>query len=212
MKTPLSFHPLARLLHWTMALLIFAMLFIGVGMVTTVSSKHQWLLAIHKPLGITILVLALVRLGVRLRFRPPALPADMPALMQWIAHASHWALYALMIAMPLIGWAMLSAGGYPVTLGSHLQLPPIAPVNGIGFAWLRVAHGVLAILFFITILGHAGAALYHGLIRRDDVLPSMTVGVHPAREEEPPLPETQPPVISTPEAAPLPPDEPAQTG
>jgi cytochrome b561 len=175
MNAPNAFHPLARLLHWTMAVLILAMLFIGVGMVTTVSSKHQWLLAIHRPLGVTLFVLVLLRLCVRLRFKPPALPADMPAFMQFVAHASHWALYGLMLAMPLVGWAMLSAGGYPIMLGSAWHLPPIVPANGELFAWLRVAHRNLAYLLFLTILGHMGAALYHALIRRDDVFPSMTV-------------------------------------
>ncbi|WP_130618298.1 cytochrome b [Dyella amyloliquefaciens] len=176
MNAPQAFHPLARLLHWTMALLILAMLFVGVGMVTTVSEKHQWLLALHRPLGAAIFVLALIRIGVRLRFKPPALPADMPALMQFVAHASHWVLYGLMLAMPLIGWAMLSAGGYPIMLGHAWHLPPIAPANGVLFAWLREAHGYLAYLFFLTILGHMGAALFHALIRRDEVFPSMTVG------------------------------------
>lgn len=169
-----AFHPLARLLHWTMAVLILAMLFVGVGMVTTVSQKHQWLLAIHRPLGATLLVLVIVRLIVRLRFKPPALPADMPAPMQFLAHASHWLLYALLVAMPLVGWAMLSAGGYPVMLGSAWHLPPIAPYNGALFAWLREAHRYLAYLLFLTILGHMAAALYHALIRRDEVFPSMT--------------------------------------
>ena len=163
----------ARLLHWTMAALILAMLFIGVGMVATVSEKHQWLLAIHKPLGIAILLLAIVRLVVRLRNPPPPLPADLPALQRLAAHISHWLLYALMIAMPLIGWAMLSAGGYPVMLTSSLRLPAILPENAWAFAWLRTAHGVLAYLLFFTFLAHMGAALYHGLIRRDGVLRSM---------------------------------------
>ncbi|WP_199099151.1 cytochrome b [Dyella sp. ASV21] len=183
MNTHPAFHPLARVLHWTMAVLILAMLFIGVGMVSTVSSKHTWLLAIHKPLGIAILVLAIIRLGVRLRFRAPPLPADMPASMQWVAHASHWVLYALMFAMPLIGWAMLSAGGYPVTILHGWPLPPLVPAHGALFGWLRLAHGVLAYVFFLAILGHMGAALYHGLIRRDDVLPSMSF---PRREPSPP--------------------------
>ncbi|WP_425601589.1 cytochrome b [Dyella silvae] len=174
MNAPHAFHPLARLLHWTMAVLILAMLFIGVGMVTTVSGKHQWLLAIHRPLGATLFVLVLLRLCVRLRFKPPALPADMPALMQFVAHASHWVLYGLMLAMPLVGWAMLSAGGYPVMLGSAWHLPPLLPANGEVFAWLRLTHRYLAYLLFLTILGHMGAALYHALIRRDDVFPSMT--------------------------------------
>lgn len=169
----------ARVLHWTMAVLILAMLFIGVGMVATVSEKHQWLLAIHKPLGIAILLLAIVRLVVRLRNPPPPLPEDLPALQKLAAHLSHWLLYALMIAMPLIGWAMLSAGGYPVMLTSSLRLPAILPENALAFAWLRTAHGVFAYLLFLTFLAHMGAALYHGLIRRDGVLRSM-VGNRPS--------------------------------
>ncbi len=109
----------ARVLHWLMAVLIVAMLFIGVGMVASVSARHAWLLAIHKPLGIAILILAIVRLAVRLRHPPPPLPADLPALQKLAALASHWLLYFLMLAMPLIGWAMLSAGGYPVMLGTR---------------------------------------------------------------------------------------------
>lgn len=180
MNNRTSFHPLSRVLHWTMAALILAMLFIGVGMVSTVSERHTWLLAIHKPLGMAILLLAIVRLLARWRLGTPALPADMPWLMRGVAQASHWLLYALMFAMPLIGWAMLSAGGYPVTVLHGWTWPPIAPEHGALFGWLRQAHGVLAYLFFLAILGHAGAALYHGLIRRDDVLPSMTVGVRDA--------------------------------
>ncbi|MHA6204667.1 cytochrome b [Dyella soli] len=187
MNARTSFHPLARLLHWTMALLILAMLFIGVGMVDTLAPRHQWLLAIHKPLGLAIFLLALIRLGVRLRNRPPALPADMPAWQQFFAHASHWALYALMLAMPLIGWAMLSAGGYPILSGRSWHLPALLPADPTLFAWLRLAHRYVAYLFFLTILGHMAAALYHALIRRDDVFPSMTVGVRPtvvATQEE----------------------------
>ena len=174
----------ARVLHWTMATLILAMLFIGVGMVATVSEKHQWLLAIHKPLGVAILLLAIVRLIVRLRNPPPPLPADLPALQKLAAHLSHWLLYALMIAMPLNGWAMLSAGGYPVMLGSSLRLPAILPENALVFAWLRTAHGVLAYLLFLTFLAHMGAALNHGLIRRDGVLRSM-VGDRPGAPATP---------------------------
>ncbi|HEY0661270.1 MAG TPA: cytochrome b [Lysobacter sp.] len=168
-----SFILIARVLHWTMAVLILAMLFIGVGMVATVSETHQWLLAIHKPLGIAILVLAIARLVVRLRNPPPPLPEGLPRLQRIAAYLSHWLLYALMIAMPLIGWAMLSAGGYPVMLGENLRLPAILPESALIFAWLRTAHGSLAYLLFFTFLGHMGAALYHALIRRDGVLRSM---------------------------------------
>jgi cytochrome b561 len=173
------FSPAARLLHWLMALMILTMLFIGVGMVATVSERHTWLVDIHKPLGIAILLLAIVRLAVRWRRPPPPLPADLPAPQKLAAHASHWLLYALMIAMPLIGWAMLSAGGYPVMLSSSMRLPAILPFDPVAFAILRHLHTWLALLLFLTFLAHLAAALYHGLIRRDGVLSSMTgLGVH----------------------------------
>ena len=104
------FTVLQRLLHWVMAVCILAMLFIGVGMQSTVMPKYLTLVSIHKPLGVTILVLALIRLAVRLRYGAPALPADLPQPMKLAAIASHYALYALMIVMPLLGWGMLSAG------------------------------------------------------------------------------------------------------
>src|SRR5580692_12003316 len=110
------FSPLQRLLHWVMAVGILAMLFIGVGMVSTTMPKFVPLVAIHKSLGIAILVFALIRLAVRLRYGAPALPADLPAPMKLAAQLSHYALYALMIGMPLIGWAMLSAAAYPVVI------------------------------------------------------------------------------------------------
>lgn len=174
MKTaPNTFTPAARVLHWLMAVMILAMLFIGIGMVASVSARHTWLLAIHKPLGIAILLLAMLRLAVRLRHPPPPLPADLPALQKLAAQASHWLLYALMLTLPLVGWAMLSAGGYPVMLGASLRLPPIFPASPLAFAVLRHLHGMLAMLLFLTFLAHMAAALYHGLIRRDGVLAGM---------------------------------------
>jgi len=170
---PKTFTRTARVLHWLMAVMVVAMLFIGVGMVASVSERHEWLLRIHKPLGIAILLLAVVRLGVRLRHPPPPLPADLPAVQKLAAFASHWLLYFLMLAMPLIGWAMLSAGGYPVMLGTSLRLPPIFPVSADAFAVLRHLHGAFAMLLFLTFLAHMAAALYHGLIRRDGVLSGM---------------------------------------
>ncbi|KVN23414.1 cytochrome B [Burkholderia pyrrocinia] len=171
MKT--SFGLPARVLHWGMAAMVVAMLFIGVGMVASVSERHEFLVAIHKPLGVAVLGLVCVRIVVRFLSKQPALPEDLPGWQKVAAHGSHVVLYALMVAMPLIGWAMLSAGGYPVTLGGGVQLPAISAADPVAFAWLRVAHRVLAYLFFATFLAHFAAALYHGLIRRDGVVRAM---------------------------------------
>ena len=80
------FTPVQGLLHWVMALCILAMLFIGVGMVSTVAPKYLTLVSIHKPLGMAILVLALIRLVVRLRYGAPPLPPDLPEPMKLAAH------------------------------------------------------------------------------------------------------------------------------
>lgn len=175
---PDVFHPLARLIHWLMAVLIIAMLFIGVSMVGDLSLRHPLLIDLHKATGLALLVLVIVRLCLRLTLPHPPLPTDMPALQRIAASASHWLLYGLMLAMPLLGWAMLSAGGYP----RPLQLPAIAPHDLQLYAVLRQAHGWAGYLLFATVLVHLGAALMHALVRRDGVLRSMWPG--PVRRGE----------------------------
>ncbi|MGV8942414.1 MAG: cytochrome b [Lysobacter sp.] len=165
----------ARILHWTMAPLVLAMLFVGVGMVASLEWRPT-LIAFHRPLGVAILLLALIRLGYRWRNPPPPLPADLPRLQVAAAVASHWLLYGLLFAMPLVGWSMLSAGGYPVELWSGMQLPSIVPHNAEFYAPLRAAHSWLSRLLFATILLHVAAALYHAWVRRDGVFAAMARG------------------------------------
>ena len=167
------FTPLQRVLHWLMAVCILAMLFIGVGMVSTIKPLYLTLVSIHKPLGITILVLALIRVAVRLGYGAPPLPADLPEPMKLAAHLSHYALYALMIAMPLIGWGMLSAAAYPVVLFGSVGLPQILPQSDRLHTLLWNAHFYLAFVFFALILMHVAAALFHALVRRDGVFEAM---------------------------------------
>ncbi|SDC89172.1 cytochrome b561 [Cupriavidus sp. YR651] len=173
---PQSFSIPSRILHWLMAPLILAMLFIGVGMVATVSDRYALLVSIHKPLGVAILALVAIRLVVRLARRPPPLPVALPPIQRLAARASHMLLYLLMFAMPLIGWGMLSAAGYPIVLGQHVQLPAILPHNAYLYATLRQAHTVCAFLLFAIVLLHIAAALHHRLIRRDGVFDAMTSG------------------------------------
>lgn len=167
------FTPLQRLLHWVMAICILSMLFIGVGFASTITPKYLPLVAAHKTLGIAILVLALIRLGVRVRYGAPRLPANLPTPMKLAAQLSHYALYALMIGMPLLGWGMLSAAGYPVVLYWNIRLPQILPLNAALHTVLWNAHFYLAFAFYALILMHIAAALFHGLILRDGVFGSM---------------------------------------
>lgn len=172
MKPANAFPFVSRALHWTMAAMILAMLFIGIGMVTT-TSRYQALVSIHRPLGVAILVLVALRLINRQVNPPPPLPANMPRHLRVAAHASHVALYALMFAVPLAGWSMLSAGGYPVVMFGALHLPPIVPHDAPLYALLRHAHTILALLLFATFLAHLGAALMHAFIFRDGVFSGM---------------------------------------
>jgi cytochrome b561 len=166
------FTPLQRALHWIMAICILAMLFIGVGMVSTIRPTYLSLVSIHKPLGIVILVLGLIRLLVRLTRGAPPLPASMPAPMKLAAHLSHLVFYILMIALPLIGWGMLSAAEYPVVVfGIHL--PFIVPHNNELHTLLWNAHRTLALCFFALIVLHLAAALLHAFVRRDGVFEAM---------------------------------------
>ncbi|WP_252088617.1 cytochrome b [Pseudomonas sp. MWU13-3659] len=176
--TPVAFHPLARLLHWLMAALILAMLFIGVAMVGDLSPRHPLLVELHKATGLALLTLVMLRIALRLALPHPPLPHELPRAQRLAAGASHLLLYTLMLAMPLLGWAMLSAGGYP----RPLQLPAIAPHDLRLYAVLRQAHGWAGYLLFATILLHLGAALMHALVRRDGVLRSMWPG--PLRRSE----------------------------
>lgn len=170
------FNPILRIIHWTMALLLLAMLFIGVGMVSTTGPAYLELLRLHRPVGIAILLLVSVRLAIRLVTGAPPLPADIPRLQRLAAKGSHLLLYFAMFVMPLIGWGMLSAGGYPIIITKTIVLPPILPHDLSLYFWLRTLHTLVAISFFALILLHLTAALVHGLIRHDGVLQSMTFG------------------------------------
>ncbi|WP_158743197.1 cytochrome b [Acidisphaera sp. L21] len=168
-----------RVLHWGMAVGILAMLFIGVGMVSTVTTSYLALVSIHKPLGVAILVLVVLRIAVRLRSGTPPLPVDLPAPVKLGATLSHYVLYLLMIAMPLLGWGMLSAAAYPIELFPGVFLPAILPQSDSLHTLLWNLHRALAFVFFAVILLHIAAGLFHALVRRDGVFQSMAGGSIP---------------------------------
>ncbi|KPC49586.1 cytochrome b [Amantichitinum ursilacus] len=172
---PMRFSLPARVLHWLMAPAIFVMLLLGSGLVTTVSIWRPLLLDTHKTLGMLLLLLVLLRLAIRLTRGAPALPSNMPGWQRGLAHLSHWLLYGLMLAMPLIGWAMLSAAGYPLPGIGGWHVPALMAPDVVRYALLRHAHGVLGRVFFWVILVHLCAGLAHALLLRDGVFNSMAL-------------------------------------
>ncbi len=167
-----QFTAFSRLLHWTMAAMVLTMLGIGVAMVASLADYHV-LISIHRPLGIAILILVVVRFVNRLLNPPPPFPATMARAERLAATASEYTMYGLMLVLPLVGWGMLSAARYPIVLFGSLHLPYILPHNVMLYAVLRQAHTVLAYLLFLTFVAHLGAILFHTLIVRDGILKRM---------------------------------------
>jgi cytochrome b561 len=173
----------SRLLHWTMAAMILTMLCIGVTMVASLGNYYV-LVSIHRPLGIAILVLVVVRFVNRLLNPPPPFPGTMSRAERLVATASELTMYGLMFILPLVGWGMLSAARYPIVLYGSLHLPFILPHNAMLYAVLRQAHTILAYLFFLMFVAHFGAILFHTLIVRDGMLKRMAPWNTPPREIE----------------------------
>ena len=171
---PHRFTPIQRLLHWLMAFCIIAMLFIGVGMVSTVAPKYLPLIMIHKTLGVALLILVLARLALRLHFAAPPLPADLPPAIKLGARLSHLLLYGFMIVMPLLGLGMLWAAAYPVVLFGGIEIPALLPQSDRAHTLLWNAHVYLGLAFFALVLLHVAAALFHALVRRDGVFATIS--------------------------------------
>ena len=167
-----QFTAFSRLLHWTMAAMILTMLCIGVTMVASLANYH-WLISIHRPLGITILLLVVVRFVNRKLSSLPPFPATMSHAERRAATASEYVMYGLMFVLPLVGWGMLSAARYPIVLFGSLHLPFILPHDATLYAVLRKTHTILAYFFFLMFIAHFGAILFHTLIVRDGMLKRM---------------------------------------
>jgi cytochrome b561 len=148
------------------------MLSVGVSMVASLAKYHV-LVSIHRPLGIAILILVVVRFVNRQLTSLPPFPPTMSRAERLAATASEFTMYGLMFVLPLVGWGMLSAAHYPIVVYGSLHLPFILPHNVMLYAVLRKAHTILAYFFFLMFLAHFGAMLFHTLIVQDGMLMRM---------------------------------------
>lgn len=156
----------AIVLHWTIAVLIVGMLGVGTWMTDlkvspTKISLYTW----HKWMGLTVLLLVLIRLGWRLRHSAPALPAGLPNWQLLAAKMSHIALYVLMLAMPITGWLQNSAAGFPLTWFGLFKVPALIARDKASFAFWQQTHEVLAMVLMVLIAVHLLAAIKHALAR-----------------------------------------------
>jgi cytochrome b561 len=166
--------PLAKSLHWLMALMIFGLLALGFYMSDLpLSPEKLQLYSWHKWAGVTVFVLVWLRLAWRITHRPPALPGSMSPLMQLGAHAGHLMLYALMIAIPLSGWLMSSAKGFQTVWFGVLPIPDLIGKDKALGQSLAELHEALNIGLLLLVIGHALAAAFHHFVHKDDTLRRM---------------------------------------
>ncbi|MBS0234642.1 MAG: cytochrome b [Proteobacteria bacterium] len=161
-------------LHWIMVLLI-AAVFAAIelkGYYPKGSETRAFLASLHMMLGITVLLLVLVRLAIRAKSpTPPILPT--PRIWQTaLAHLTHLTLYAAMIGMPLLGWVMVSASGHDVPFYG-LSLPPVVTEDKDLAHNLEEVHEFLGNALYYVIGLHALAALTHHYVFRDNTLERM---------------------------------------
>lgn len=169
---PQQFPGLMRFLHWIMAAAVLTMLGIGVAMVASLADYYR-LIAIHRPLGILILLLVVIRYINRRLSNVPHLPAGFPSKERFVAAASEALLYTLLFLLPLVGWGMLSAARYPIVMFGSFHLFPILPRSVMLYALLRKAHTILAYLLFFAFAAHLGAVLFHTWVLRDRLFDRM---------------------------------------
>ncbi|MBC7859340.1 MAG: cytochrome b [Burkholderiaceae bacterium] len=161
-------------LHWLIALLIVAAFGLGLvmtdipGITPTKLKYYSW----HKWLGVTVFALACARLLWR-RLNAPPPPATMPAWQVKAADAVHVLLYILLFAVPLSGYFYSLAAGVPVVYLGVLPLPVLIGPDPELKPILKTVHYVLTMTLAAGVLAHAGAALKHHFIDRDDVLKRM---------------------------------------
>jgi len=168
----------ARFFHWSIAALIVLQFVLAqLGDLAEEDGerlRQLALLANHKSVGMTVLLLATLRIAWRFVSTPPSLPSAMPAWQRTVSFCSHGSLYVLLFALPITGWLMSSASAYSVSWFGLFTWPDLVEPSKPLLDVLRSTHGILAKLLFVVALIHIGAALKHHLVDRDDVLKRMS--------------------------------------
>jgi len=176
---PRRYTIVAITLHWLIALGVLALIAIGLAMVKfgLPPLRQFQLYQLHKSIGITVLLLVVARIAWRLGHRPPPLPPALPIMERRAASAAHLALYALIVLMPMTGWALVSSSRfniptvlYGVVKWPHLPYLPTLHDKARVEAAMKLVHGYGGWVLLGLVALHAAAALRHHFLLRDDSL------------------------------------------
>lgn len=182
------YSPRARLYHWLTAFLILIQIPVGLYMtyrgyeMTYIDAEGAtkiglfdaltgFLYDFHKSIGITILVLVLARLIYRLRNGAPASDPTLPPALIGISHLTHWAIYALLIAVPIVGYVGTSYYGALSAFG--VPLIAVTAKDEKFSEQVFELHETLAFALLALVVLHVAAAIYHKMIRKDRVVERM---------------------------------------
>jgi cytochrome b561 len=173
-----GYDQLQRGLHWSMAAIILVAIVLGViaAFLPVGQQPRKGLLEIHKSLGMTALVLVMLRLAWRARAGEPPYRRPLDRMTHWASRAGHAALYVLMIAMPATGYMFSASGGYSLPWFGLFQWPRVLPNDKAITDWGELLHDRAAWIIGAVVLLHLAAVAWHHWIKRDEVLSRMTGG------------------------------------
>ena len=186
-SSPTRYGAVAQTFHWLIAALIVTQFVLAnLALDLPIGAHKLALFARHKSFGMTVLMLAILRLLWRWRNPPPALPDHMSSLERKLARATHIAFYVLLFAMPMTGWLMSSAKNYSVSWFGKFTWPNLIGPNEAAFDFLKTTHEILSWALFAIAVLHILAALKHHFWNKDDVflrmLPLTKAGQPPSEK------------------------------
>jgi len=167
----------AQAFHWLVVAMLITQYFVALLLSYFLpKSAEAGLAEWHFSVGSSVLVVMLARLAWRLTHTPPPPPKDLSPGLRLLSRATHWVFYAVLIVLPVLGWAAASADGARVHLAGLIPLPLLVPKDDPFGKAMATVHPAIAITLLAVIALHIAGALYHAFIKRDGVLQRMLPG------------------------------------
>jgi len=174
-----SYTGVAKAFHWLVVAMLVAQYSVALLLASILpKSAEDSLIAWHFSMGSSVLVVMLARLAWRLTHTPPPPPNNLSPGLRLLSRATHWTFYAVLIVLPVLGWAAASADGARVSLAGLIPLPLLVPKDDPFGKAMATVHPVIAISLLAVIALHIAGALYHAFIKHDGVIQRMLPGVN----------------------------------